>query len=243
MKNPLIPLRNKLALRPANDSPMLEETRHLWTKLQLLFRQGLPPVLRIAFTSTYSGEGTSSIASNFAHTLAEQRLMTCLVECNFREPSLRAHYKAPKNKGLGDFLEGKANLTEILNRKVSPHLDLVHAGTIQSDPYALLSGPLLPRVLGALHEEHEALVLDTPPLSNCPESCLVLRNVDAVVLVVQANRTKKSAAKRSMATLDALGVPILGAVLNQMAYQPPVTIEQNFCGRRITTRAGRGQMS
>lgn len=228
VKNKLIPLKNKLVLRHTHDSPMLEETRHLWTKLQLLFHQGVPPVLRIAFTSTYSGEGTSSIASSFAHTLAEQKLSTCLIECNFRAPSLAAHYEAQKVAGLGDFLEGKVNLAEILNRNIAPFLDLVHAGTIRSDPYSLLSGPQLTRVLGALHEGHEALVLDTPPLSTSPEACLVLRNVDAVVLVVQANRTKKAAAKRSMATLNALGVPILGAVLNQMDYQLPVGLDQIF---------------
>jgi Mrp family chromosome partitioning ATPase len=63
-----------------------------------------------------------------------------------------------------------------------------------------------------------------PSLNRAPEAALVVRALDAVVLVVQANRHAQDVVRRNVAQLRSLGTPFLGAVLTDVVYDLPTPI-------------------
>ena len=203
-----------------------DEARHLWTRLNL----GSPPPgresVRIGFCSTYPGEGTTSVATNFAISLGQQMLRTCLVEANLRSTALAKHFKIRKPLGLGEILSGDLDPEEAVTKEIASGVTLLPGGIRPKDIYSAMCHGAIGRAFEAVEQGVEVLVVDCPPVSTCPETGLILREVDAVVLVVQANRIRKRAVARSVATLRDLGVAFKGAVLNRMTYDLPVFLDR-----------------
>jgi tyrosine-protein kinase Etk/Wzc len=202
-----------------------DEVRYLWSRLQLHLPPARGQVLRLGFCSTHPGEGTTSVAANFSIFLGEQGRKTCLVEANLRHPTLADHFGVARSPGMCEYLDGTADLTEAIRGDVAPLVDLVPAGVAPRDIYAALGNGGIGNLLEAVRETGEVLVIDAPPLSAAPEAAPILRSLDATVLVVQAQSTRRRAVEKSLATFDDLGIPLCGIVLNRVSYDLPSFIE------------------
>lgn len=219
--------------RPAHDRPehgrpgppsalrLLEELPGIadvvWaTVTRLAAHDGPTSVL---FTAPEARAGTSVLAAATAIGLAQhQRLPVCLLETNLRRPAL-AGYLGLEAPGLSDVLDGRAELDDCLREpRDCPGLLVLHAGTPRAPVPGELTTERMSAVLARLAERGRMLVLDTPPLLEHVESRLLLRRVDAVVLVLRARLTQRQHAERAHDILIASGTPVLGAIFN--AYRP-----------------------
>jgi capsular exopolysaccharide synthesis family protein len=205
---------------------IMEEIRHLWTRMQSQLGSGQGGALRIGFVSSHPGEGATTMAANFAMFLGEQGRSVCLVEGNLRRPVLAQHFGVQPIPGLRDSLDGAVSLDEAMRPGVAPGVSLLPAGSIPSDPYAVLGRGGTGKLLENLGGLFEVDVIDIPPLSSAPEASVILRELDGVVLVVRAHQTQREAAQKSVATFEEIGVPFLGAVINRMTYDLPLIVER-----------------
>ena len=60
------------------------------------------------------------------------------------------------------------------------------------------------------------MFLDSPPALAVTDATILARQVDGVVLVVEAGNTRRQWAANAKETLDKAGVPILGVALNRL---------------------------
>jgi len=202
-----------------------EELGHLWTRLEPTISEGIGFPTTIACCATRSGEGTTTVTTNLAILLGEQGIATCIVEANLRRPALIKHFKLLNKGGLNKALSGTAKLDRVIVRNVAPGVDLVPAVVCKDDTYSLFRPEELRSFLEELRQRYEVVLIDAPPLSTSAEAGIILGAARGVILVVEANRTRRHPADRSVATINELGVPLLGAVLNRMTYEIPATIE------------------
>jgi succinoglycan biosynthesis transport protein ExoP len=202
-----------------------EEIRHLWSRLRMSLGSRSEASKTVAVCGTFPGEGTTSVAANFALFLAEQGRSACLVESNLRHPCLAEHFAVPESPGLAEFMEGTAHLEEILRENVVPGVHLVPAGHAPSDRYGLFGNGGFVRFLEEGNELCDVMVLDVPPLSQAPEALMVLKTADLALLVVEAHRTRRQAVQRSVATLEEIGVVLGGVVLNQVRHDIPAFLD------------------
>ena len=186
---------------------MREEIRHLWTRLQTMLPSPGESSLRLGFVSTYPGEGTTTMAANFALFLGEQGLGVCLVECNLRQPALAEHFDVPATPGISDVLSGTAKIEEALRPSVGPGVALLPGGSVPRDVYGVFGRGGMTRVHEELAGLSDVRILDIPPLASAPEAGTILRELDGVVLVVRSHRTRQESVEKSVATLSELGVP------------------------------------
>ena len=63
-----------------------------------------------------------------------------------------------------------------------------------------------------------------PPLSAYADGLILSRLVDGVVLVLEANGTRREAALRVTDSLRKSKIPVLGAVLNNRTFPIPATL-------------------
>jgi Mrp family chromosome partitioning ATPase len=63
-------------------------------------------------------------------------------------------------------------------------------------------------------ETHQFVILDSPPLMPVADARVLATLVEGVVFVIRAGVAPKSLVRRSRAMLEAIGAPVLGAVLN-----------------------------
>lgn len=77
----------------------------------------------LAFHSYKGGTGKTSIAVNLGALYARQGANVCLLDYDFRAPSLNVLFKAKPDYWLNDYLEGKCEIVDVLIDE-SPRFDL-----------------------------------------------------------------------------------------------------------------------
>ena len=77
-----------------------------------------------------------------------------------------------------------------------------------------------------LAPHNDILIVDTPALTFSPESNLILPQLDGVVLVLQAGRSRLCAVERTVHMLRQLDVKLIGSVFNRMRYDLPSIVDR-----------------
>ncbi len=203
-----------------------EEIRHLWSRLSVTLPDTGDKPLRIGVCSTLPGEGATTVAGNLAVFLGEQGRRTVLVETNLRNPSLADHFNVVGTPGLCEYFDNTAQLGESLRYQVAPFVDLIPSGKPLSDLFTPFGDGGIHRLFSDLQGTAEIIVVDIPPLSAAPEAGPILRGMDLAILVAEANRARKQAVQKSVQTLQDLGVPVGGVVLNRITYDLPLFLER-----------------
>ncbi len=199
------------ATRP-HEAPM-EEFRTLRTRLNHL--QGLQPIHSIVVTSPSPAEGKSFAAVNLA--LAEANLtnnLTLLADFDFRRPIVHNMFQVDRSPGITDFLQGKAQLHEVIKRVAGTNLFIMPAGEAVINPLELLNLPEVKHMLDSLPQVFNWVILDSPPLLFAADANLLSTLSHGTVLVVRIGTTTIDSVTRAMQSLcenNVLGIVVNGA--------------------------------
>jgi Mrp family chromosome partitioning ATPase len=78
--------------------------------------------------------------------------------------------------------------------------------------------------IAELRSAFDYVLIDAPPLNSYADAMVFGRLADGIVLVLEANATRREAALRVMERLQATRIPVLGAVLNKRTFPIPSAI-------------------
>jgi Mrp family chromosome partitioning ATPase len=174
--------------------------------------------LRVGLISVGSEASATSLAGPMADVLATHTAArVCAVDANFGSPSLHTYFGVPNESGFLDAAgEPRTHLASV---RVRNNLWVVPAGAAG-------------RPLMAADATREA----TAHLLNSVDYAIVglaagdlvrdvlLRMLSGVVLVIDAQRTRRQDGRRATAVLREAGIPILGALLVNRDYPVPNAI-------------------
>jgi len=170
----------------------------------------------IAVTSPATGDGKTVTAINLAGALArgsDDRVL--LIDADLRRPSVAAQLGIEDAQmGLADALSGAhTSLDDVVTRLDAYNLDVIPASAAPGGISQLLRSPRLDAFLAEARQRYTYVVIDTPPLLPVPDSALLAKMVDGVLLVVSANQTARKLLAEALNMLDASKV--LGIVFNR----------------------------
>ena len=202
---------------------ILEEYQKI--KNNLYQANPLNKVQTLVFSSSNSGEGTSTVAINFAVTFAlTEEAKILLVDANFRAPKLHGFFCLPKSEGLGDIIREKISWQDSLRSCKIPNLSIITAGEPGLNPVHLLKSAVLERTIQEFTEHFDHVLFDTCAISDYSDPILLGSQMDGLILVVQAGRTRMEIIRRTKDILLNGAVPILGVVLNRRSRYIPDAI-------------------
>jgi polysaccharide biosynthesis transport protein len=75
-----------------------------------------------------------------------------------------------------------------------------------------------------LRNEFDYVLLDAPPLSSYSDALALVQVADGIVLVLEANSTRRDAVARIVENLRAAQINVLGAVLNKRTFPIPTPL-------------------
>jgi Mrp family chromosome partitioning ATPase len=75
--------------------------------------------------------------------------------------------------------------------------------------------------LAKLRREFEYSIVEGPPAGESSEAAALGRSADGIILVLEAHRTRRAAARKIKETLDAADVRVLGMVLTGRRFPIP----------------------
>jgi Mrp family chromosome partitioning ATPase len=175
----------------------------------------------VMFIASQGGEGTSTVAAQFAQSLAgDERLRTLLVDAHVLRPAYepdgspaaaRPTRAAPRRRGPSD----------------APSPDLMPLSEDAREAHTLTPDSLRAS-LDAIASGYDWIVIDGPPVLESPDAASLGAVADGVVVVVQAGRTKRPVLVRSVDLITRAGGQVLGMVLNRRRLEIP-----EFIYRRI----------
>lgn len=196
-------------------SDVSESYSALRTNLSHSTTSGLPRSLLI--TSTQPAEGKSTSCYAISRALARLGVRTVLVDVDLRRPSLHRYFGIESGGvGLSSVLTSQATLAEA-SVLLPDHLGLtfVAAGPIAPSPTELLDSDRMIELLAELRDRYEVVLLDGPPVLGLADAVTLSTKVDAVVMVVEANRSHRGAAKNALRRLRSVKANILGGLLTK----------------------------
>jgi capsular exopolysaccharide synthesis family protein len=185
------------------------------------------PHRTVLFAGVDSGSGCSRICVGAAETLAHNVSgSVCLVDANFRAPSLPESLGTSNHYGLADALRKEGPVRDFAKSLRPRNLWLLSCGSAASESTSLLNSEKMKARLHDLREEFDYVLIDAPPLSTYTDAVALGQFADGVVLVLEAHSTKREAAVRVAEHLRATNVNILGAVLNKRTFPIPESLYQ-----------------
>jgi Mrp family chromosome partitioning ATPase len=184
---------------------------------------GGAPVRALIFAGTDS-EASAEVCAAAAATLADQVSgSVCLVDANLRSPSLHTLCGIEGTRGLADLLREPQEVRACL-QEITDNLWLLPAAMTCGDGSPLLGSDRLSRCIADIRAAFDFVLVATSPLSHYSDVVALGSVVEAAVLVLEANATRREVAKRTAQHLQDANVRVFGAVLTNRTFPIPEAI-------------------
>jgi capsular exopolysaccharide synthesis family protein len=209
------------------DQMAQEESLKLVRRVFLL--QGGERPQAVVFAGIELGDGCSRICTNTAKTLARSISgSVCLVNADQRSPSLAPLFGVTNRSGLADALSQQGSIREFAQKLHPDNLWLLSCGSFATDSPSLSSSDRLKALLAQLRKEFDFVLINVPAVILDGAASQWGQLVDGVILVVEANLTRREVARKAKESLESAKVRLLGAVLNNRTFPIPETIYRNI---------------
>ena len=211
--DPRILIANRVVAAFDNDE-RAEPYRQLRTQVLTKFRQNQWRTL--AITSAGNGAGKTLTAINLAITIAKELNQTVLlVDMDFKGPNVLDILGLSTDLGLLDYLDGKAELNEILVNPGLERLTILPSTPVSGVTSERLSSPRMKAVLEDIVNRYSdrLVIFDLPPLLRDDDALVFAPYADAALLVVESDVTTPEELERCVQLLE--GSNILGTVFNK----------------------------
>lgn len=173
-------------------------------------------------TSTQPNEGKTTVASCLAIAAALSGQAALLVDGDLRRPSLASAAGIGNGVGFGEVLEGRAEASDIIypvtlfeQRGGSGALSVMGAGGKSPEFLPTVDWPRARTTFRAIAEPFGLVLVDSPPILAANDALLLAGIVDGILLVVDAASADRIEVRRAKEQLEPIGIPVIGAVLNQ----------------------------
>jgi capsular exopolysaccharide synthesis family protein len=204
-----------------DDQSVVEAFRSLRTSLVALPPEYRPRTIMIA--SANAGAGKSFTAINLARTMAAQQSGVLIVDADLRRPVLHIRLDIAREPGLSDVLAGR-NVRGAVHSVGLPtaygvdeprRFLALPAGPPVRDPVVALGQNAVRRVMDAMDEQPNLVIIDTPPSVPFGDAAAVAPQCDATIVVIDIRKTGMRATRSMITALTRSGANILGVVLNR----------------------------
>ena len=183
----------------------------------------------VMVTSALPGEGKSLTVANLAHTLSGSYGRRVLViDADLRAPNLHRILSLRNSAGLSEALRnGRQELPFV---EVSDGLSVLTAGRPGSAPLAGLISDRMGEIIRECASSFDWVLIDTPPVGLLSDAQVLARFAGAVVFVIAAGATPKTAVERAISDLGKDS--IIGTVLNRVDERriPQANYYDNYYG-------------
>jgi capsular exopolysaccharide synthesis family protein len=189
------------------------------------------PLKTILIASGMPSEGKSFVAANLAMSMARNSVNNILlIDGDLRRPTLHNLLGAPSTPGLSDYLDGTADLIDVMQRYRSPetaedasadvisNLTFIPSGKSSDNSSELAANHRIEELIARVSSHFNWIVIDSPPVLAVTDAVDLARAADAILLIARESSTPYDVAQRTQAVFS--NSRILGFVLNAVKEAP-----------------------
>lgn len=177
----------------------------------------------LLITSAHPGEGKTFMAINLGISIAQEMDHTVMiVDADLRNPA-KGHFNFSNDffgiqaeRGLSDYLLGQAEIPDLLVNPGIDKLTILPAGRPTANSAEHLGSPRMEALIKEVRERYSddrIVIFDSSALLVSADPMVFSRNMDGVLLVVEAEKTTPADLKRCLELLSDCN--IVGTVFNK----------------------------
>jgi succinoglycan biosynthesis transport protein ExoP len=193
-------------------SALAEQLRSLRAGLSL--RPDRPHI--VAITAALPAEGKTTVTRALGRLAAMNGERVIVLDCDIRQSSFAQFTQSRPGPGLVDFLQGRALPADIVCKDTTAGMDYIPAGTGEANALGLLMSATMSRLLQALRQDYDLVLLDAPPAQAVTDARIVAGLADATLLCVRWRRTPRDVVLNALDLLEQAHVNVVGAALTQV---------------------------
>jgi capsular exopolysaccharide synthesis family protein len=194
-------------------SPLAEAYLVVEANLKLAGLKDLPHAMAVFSTGPKEGRTTTAIA--LARGLARAKRTVVLVDADLRASSIHVAMGLKNGFGLSDCLTDGLDIDTLLHPTELKGLSVITAGFKAPNPADLLIGDGLARLVQALQDRFDHVILDGPAVMDLADAPLVASAVEGVIFVVASRAVPAAKVRAALGRLDRS--QMLGGVLTLSA--------------------------
>ncbi|HXV35671.1 MAG TPA: CpsD/CapB family tyrosine-protein kinase [Myxococcota bacterium] len=202
------------------ESFIAEQFRALRGRIDAIASQR--PIKTLAITSAFPGEGKTTCAINLAIvTSMSLGRRVLLIDCDLRRPKVHPALGLKPTAGLAEVLTGACSIDQAITPAQGIALDVLPVCARPANPSELLGSPEMSRLIEAVSQRYDRIILDTPAALGLPDAKAVSDLCDGMVVVVRADMTARSDIEAVLEIFErerVLGLMINGVDANQGRY-------------------------
>jgi Mrp family chromosome partitioning ATPase len=174
----------------------------------------------VVFSGIDPGNGCTRVCRQTAEVLAGTSSGTvCLVDAGFYSSlSQQAERSVPNPT---EPLPNSGLVHAYVHEMETPNLWTLSPGCTASARNNPMAIDIARARLQELRQEFDRVLIDAPPLNQCDDAMALAELGDGLVVVIEANATRRQTARKVMETLGQAGVKVLGVVLNKRMFPIP----------------------
>ncbi|MFH0957608.1 MAG: polysaccharide biosynthesis tyrosine autokinase [Pseudomonadota bacterium] len=204
-------------------TPIADSIRNL--QMSIMFSYPGYEIKCVSISSSLPSEGKTMLAVSFASVMCSNgNKRAVIVDMDMRKPRIHKVFGVPPTTpGMANLLSDNGNsttLSEVLRAHTIPGLFYVTAGVVPSDSVSLLHSHNLKKVVDELRSTFDYIVFDCPPILGFPDTPIVSRYADGLVIVARQGYVGKNESSEAIDQVSAVdGANVLGVVFNR-AHTP-----------------------
>jgi len=197
-------------------SLVAEQCQSFTTQIMSLFMDKPPRALMVV--SAAVEDGKTLVTLHLASTVAARGKRVCIIDADLRRGRLHRMFQLGRGGGLFELVTQKITMDEACRRTWIPNVDVITTGDVplKLSPLRVFEHPELGRVLQALKDKYDMLVIDTPPVPLVSDALLLGEYVDGAVAVARAKKTSRALTRRLTEQLVGARVNLIGWLLNDL---------------------------
>jgi capsular exopolysaccharide synthesis family protein len=231
LDQPLLGIMMHIQVKPDTRDPEMARTEHMvknprslvaeqchsfTTQIFSQFMDKPPRALMVV--SAAVEDGKTLVALHLASTVAARGKRVLIIDADLRRGRLHRMFQLGRGGGMYELVTQKITADEACRRTWIPNVDVVTTGDVplKLSPLRVFEHPELGRVLAALKDRYDLVVIDTPPVPLVSDALLLADHVDGAVAVARAKKTSRALTRRLTDQLVGARVNLVGWLLNDL---------------------------
>lgn len=225
---PTVSVTEKLAHLRSGATPYLQHLMKLVHRIFLTPDRLGGPIRSVVFSAVDTRADSALLPAAAAELLASRVTgRICLVDADFYAPSLHSCYGVNNDIGLIDALSNSGPVRSYARRLVQgaeTSLWLLPSGTSGNRRELLLTSEAVKARISDLLAAFDYVIIAAPSISQHPAVAALGAQVDGIVMIAEAEVTRRRAIRSCADALRAAGGRVLGTVLNNRTFPIPEAI-------------------
>ncbi|MDR1928170.1 MAG: polysaccharide biosynthesis tyrosine autokinase [Oscillospiraceae bacterium] len=173
----------------------------------------------IAVTSTFEGEGKTTLTINLACALAQKGKSVLIIDCDLRKPAALKSVGAKDSdaSGILPILAGKSRYEDSVKYLKPLRFFVLSTGGTTANPTEKLAVPAMKEIVDKARQEFDYVLLDTPPARVVADCITLAPLMDGLLFAVRYDFARVQQINETMEEISNAGVRIIGTVLTMAA--------------------------